>query len=552
MTIAWDEETDLVVIGAGAAGMTAALSARAAGLSVQVLEKTEQYGGTTALSGGVLWAPGHGLDERGRSEVAEQVLTYLRHNVGNRVADQKLVAFVREVPHMLALLTRNDFVRFESFASFPDYRPETPGGVPGGRSVEPRVFAGKRLGAEFPKLRRRAALAPGGIVGTMGELRKLAEIRANPMVALAAWRAVARSWWGRLTGAEHLSGGAALAAWLRHALLKSDVPVRLSTALRELVCEDGRVAGVVVESGGRALRLRARRGVVIAAGGFEHNADMRRQYDADATSEYTSGAPGNTGDAIRAGQAIGAAVDLMEDAWWAPTFLPPGGAPQIVIFERAKPGNIIVDAAGNRFANEALPYNDLVKQMQEANRHGAAAIPSFFVFDARYRERYPLAGMLPGITPQRHIDSGFMARADSLAALAGAVGIDAAGLVATVERFNAMAVRGVDEDFHRGESAFDRFSGDPSVGPNTCLAPLDKPPFYAMKLWPGDLGTKGGLLTNEHAEVLRPDGSVIAGLYAAGNSSASIMGHFYPGAGGTIGPAMTWGYIAAQRAAEMA
>jgi 3-oxosteroid 1-dehydrogenase len=246
---------------------------------------------------------------------------------------------------------------------------------------------------------------------------------------------------------------------------------------------------------------------------------------------------------------MGAAVDLMDDAWWAPTFMPPEQNPQIVIFERGKPGNIIVNSAGARFANEADPYNELVKQMQEADRSGASALPSYLVFDATYRERYPLGGMLPGVTPRRHLDSGFVIKADTPEALAERAGIDPDGLRNTLMRFNVMAERGVDEDFHRGESAFDRFSGDPSVQPNPCLAPLQKPPFYAMKLYPGDLGTKGGLLTNHQAQVVRGDGTPIAGLYAAGNSSAAVMGHFYPGAGGTIGPAMTYGYLAAQHAA---
>ena len=247
--------------------------------------------------------------------------------------------------------------------------------------------------------------------------------------------------------------------------------------------------------------------------------------------------------------AVGGAVDLMDDAWWAPTFMPPSGGPQIVIFERGKPGNIIVNAAGARYANEADPYNELVKQLLEAHAAGPSAVPSFMVFDQTYRDRYPLGGMLPGVTPQKHIDSGFVIRADTLDGVAEQCGVNAAGLIATVERFNDMARSGNDADFGRGDSAFDRFAGDPTVGPNPCLAPLDTPPFYAMRLYPGDLGTKGGLLTNEHAQVVREDGTAIDGLYAAGNSSASVMGHFYPGAGGTIGPAMTFGYIAARHAA---
>lgn len=547
----WDHEYDLIVVGAGAAGMASALTASTEGLEVLVVEKTDRYGGTTALSGGVLWIPGNSLmTQAGRADSAEQALTYLRHNIGNRVGEAKLAAFVDQAPRMLDYLRDHGYLEVELFEGFPDYRPETPGGVDGGRSVEPKVFPGRKLGEVLAELRAPRAIAPGGIVGTMTELRRLAAIRTDPLGVLKAWRVFPRSLWNRVGNASYLANGGGLIAWLRHGLDKQGVPLWLDTPLVELITQDGSLIGIRVEKASVAKRLRARKGVVITAGGFEHNLQMReRFFGAEATADYTSGAPGNTGDAIQAGLRAGAAVDLMDDAWWAPTFMPPGEGPQIVIFERAKPGNIIVNAAGQRFANEAEPYNELVKHMQEADRSGSRAIPAHLVFDATYRSNYPLGGMLPGITPQRYLDNGFVVRADTLEALAAEIGVDPVGLAATVERFNRMARDGVDEDFHRGESAFDRFSGDPAVGPNSCLAPLDRPPFYAMKLYPGDLGTKGGLLTNEYAQVVRDDGTIVSGLYAAGNSSASVMGNFYPGAGGTIGPAMTFGYIAAMHAA---
>jgi len=547
----WDYQTDLLVVGAGGAGMACALTASTEGLDTLVVEKTESYGGTTALSGGVLWIPNNSLMPRaGATDSEDRALTYLKHNIGNRVGEAKLRAFVANAARMLDYLCRHGYLQVLTFEGFPDYRPEDPGAAGAGRSVEPKVFAGRKLGAALPELRARSALAPAGIVGTMSELRRLAAIRSNPIELLKAWQVFPRNLWNRLTRASHMSNGAALAAWLRHGLQKRGIPLWLNTGLTELIIADGTVVGAGVMRDGVRQRIRAARGVVITAGGFEHNPEMRRQFfGTGATSEYTSGSPGNTGDAIRAGLEVGAAVDLMDDAWWAPTFMPPGQKPQIVIFERGKPGNIIVNAAGQRFANEADPYNELVKQMQEADRSGPSAIPAYLIFDDTYRNRYPLGGMMPGITPKRYIDNGFVTRADTLEALADAVGIDPAGLTATVARFNDMARNGRDEDFHKGDSAFDRFAGDPTVEPNPCLAPLERPPFYAMKLYPGDLGTKGGLLTNEHAQVVRGDGTVVAGLYAAGNSSASVMGNFYPGAGGTIGPAMTFGYIAAMHAA---
>ena len=547
----WAFETDLAVVGSGAAGLAAALTASIDGLDALVIEKTAHYGGTTALSGGVLWVPGNArMQHPDAANDVQRALTYLEHHVGNRVGPEKLRAFVTEAPRMLDHLLRHSQLNVETFFGFPDYRPHSPGALVEGRSVEPRVVAGRRLGKHLGTLRSRGPIAPAGIVGTMAELRQLASARANPGQLLKAWRLLPRNLWNRAASRKHLANGAALIARLRLSLLERQVPLWLNASLTELLVENGGVIGLSVDVGGQRRKVRARKGVVLAAGGFERNAEMRREHlPAEPDASYTSGSEGNTGDAIQAGMAIGAAVDLMDDAWWAPTFMPPGGAPQIVIFERAKPGNIIVDAAGQRFANEADPYNDLVKHMQEAQQAGAAAIPAYMVFDHAYRAKYPIGGMLPGITPQRHIDSGFVVRAETLSELARQAGIDADGLAATVARFNAMAANGRDEDFQRGESAFDRFSGDPAVAPNPCLAPLDRPPFYAMKLYPGDLGTKGGLLTNEFAQVMDTKGAPMPGLYAAGNASASVMGNFYPGAGGTIGPAMTFGYVAARHAA---
>jgi 3-oxosteroid 1-dehydrogenase len=551
MSSTWDHQTDLLVIGAGAAGMASALTASTQGLQVLVIEKTECYGGTTALSGGVIWIPNNSLMKRaGMADSTDDALAYLKHNIGNRVGETKLQAFVSHAAKMLDHLCDNGFLEVLTFEGFPDYRPEDPGGAASARSVEPKVLAGRKLGASLAQLRARSAIAPGGIVGTMTELRRLAAIRSNPLEVLKAWKVFPRNLWNRLSGASHLSNGAALAGWLRLGLAKREIPLWLNTALTELIVEDGTVVGVAVTNNGEPQRIRATKGVVISAGGFEHNPEMRRQFfGAASTSDYTSGAPGNTGDGINAGIAAGAAVDLMDDAWWAPTFMPPEQGPQIVIFERGKPGNIIVNGRGQRFANEADPYNEFVKQMQEADGAGTSAIPAHMIFDSTYRNRYPLGGMLPGITPKRLLDSGFVSKADTLEALAGKIGVDPSGLATTVKNFNDMAHNGTDNDFHKGESAFDRFAGDPTVKPNPCLAPLDQAPFYAMKLYPGDLGTKGGLQTNEHAQVVRDDGTVVAGLYAAGNSSASAMGNFYPGAGGTIGPAMTFGYIAAMHAA---
>jgi 3-oxosteroid 1-dehydrogenase len=546
----WDHETDLLVVGSGSAGLTAAVVAACEGLEALVIEKTAFYGGTTAFSGGVAWVPNNALMKaEGIDDTPEGALTYLRHNIGNRVAEAKLRAFVDNAPRMADYLSSRGLVRFNILRDFPDYRPETPGGCKGGRSIDPKVISGRKL-KDYDRLRQRGTGVPGGIVGSVTELRRLAFARSNPAGLLDVWTMFPRNLWNRLASRRHLSSGRALVAWLRLAMQERGVPLWLDTGLDELIEEGGTVIGARVTRGGRPLAVRARRGVVIAAGGFEHNPAMREQFFGGkasaewSTGAYTSGSPGNTGDGIRAGEAVGAAIDLMDDMWWMPSSTPPGQAPTIHVFERALPHLVIVNARGRRFANEAKPYNELGRIMFEDD-----APPAFMVFDQDYRSKYALGTMLPGITPERYVEAGYIRRAGSLAELAGQAGIDAAGLEATAARFNEMAAKGRDEDFHKGESAFDLYAGDPTHRPNPCLGPIARPPFYALEIKPGDLGTKGGLLTNERAQVLRGDGTVVAGLYAAGNSSASVMGNFYPGAGGTIGAAMTYAYIAAMHAA---
>jgi 3-oxosteroid 1-dehydrogenase len=343
--------------------------------------------------------------------------------------------------------------------------------------------------------------------------------------------------------------GAALIARLRLSLQEKGVPLWLETALDELIIRDGAVIGVRAtrnaEGKGESFTIRARKGVVMAAGGFERNLAMRKQFfGQEATSDWTSGSEGNTGDGINAGVAAGAATDLMDDLWWIPSSLPPDAEPVIIVFERGLPHMMIVNTKGQRFANEAMPYNELGRIIYEDDNP-----PAHMIFDQTYRSRYALGTMPPGMTPEHYIEQGYIKRADTLEDLADQANIDPAGLVQTVARLNAMATTGKDEDFGKGESAFDRYSGDPSNKPNPCLGPIARPPFYAMQVVPGDLGTKGGLLMNEHAQVQRKDGTMIKGLYAAGNCSASVMGNYYPGAGGTIGPAMTFGFLAASHAA---
>lgn len=539
------EEFDVIVIGAGAAGLSAALTASVSGLSVLVVEKTSYFGGTTSLSGGVIWIPNnHLMKDAGVEDSPEAALSYLRHNIGNRVSDKKLQRFVHEAPKMLAMLTSKGFLDVSTFEGFPDYRAETPGGKSGGRSVEPKVFRGSKLKASLKQLRQRSVSPP--VVGTMTELRQLANVRSDFREFLKSWKVLPRNLLSKLTGGNLLSTGGGLISWLAHGLQNEGVPLWLNCRLEKVLTEAGLVNGVRVLRDGKSVEIKARKGVILTSGGFDHNPSLRKEhFGRYGGVDNSSGSPGNEGDAIESVAELNVAFDLMDDAWWAPTCIHPEAGPQIVIFERGKPGQIIVSKEGRRFANEAQPYADLVRAMFEADKSGLSTMPSYMIFDQRYRDEYPLAGMLPGITPSKNLVSGFLKKSDTLEGLAEKTGIDPKGLIDTVNRFNVMAERGEDEDFQRGSFAFDKFSGDNTVQPNNCLAPLVKPPFYAMEIHAGDLGTRGGIVTNENAQALDNGGSIIEGLYAAGNCAACVMGNFYPGAGGTIGPAMTFGYIAA-------
>jgi len=354
-----------------------------------------------------------------------------------------------------------------------------------------------------------------------------------------------------------LSLGNALVGMLRRSLMDRDIALWLRSAVTELVVENGRVAGVVADRNGRSMRIRAEKAVVLAAGGFEANQAMRDQYlPKPSRAEWTSGSPGSTGDAIRMGMAIGADVDLMNEAWWGPTTVVPGEArARVLVIEKGLPGCILVNKRGQRFVNEASPYSDIVQAMYASNSADAPSVPAYMIFDAEYRRKYPFGPFLqatqqPDWMLPRAFRNDYLAKADTLEGLAAKLGVDAKGLREGVERFNANARAGNDPDFHRGEGVFDRYYGDEKVSPNPCLAPVEKPPFYGIEAYAGEFGTKGGLKTDIRARVLDKAGKVIEGLYAIGNCSASVMGPTYPGAGGTIAPAMTFGYIAARDITE--
>ena len=540
-------EFDLIVAGSGAAGMTAALTAAHLGATVVVVEKAEVFGGSTARSGGGIWAPGNVvLRTAGVPDTPSAAAAYLAYVTGDDVPAERRAALLEHGPAMLDLVLAMTPLRLTWVPGYADYYPEAPGGRARGRSIEPVPFDGRLLGAELSRLNKPYLPVPAGVAVTQADYRWLTLGPRHPRAMLAGLKVAGRLARSRLLGHRMLSLGQALAAGLRAGLAAHGVPVWLDTPMTGLVVTDGRVTGVRVLRDGQPTVLRARRGVLIATGGFERNEEMRRRYQRSPIgTEWTTGATANSGDGIVAGQELGAATGLMDDAWWGPSIPLPGG-PYFCLAERSLPGCVLVNGAGQRFVNESAPYVDAVHAMYEGNTPENPHIPAWLVFDQRYRDRYVFAGLPPGRPlPRRWYASGAVFRAPDLAGLGDAIGVDPAALAKTVARFNDFARTGDDEEFCRGASAYDRYYSDPRCRPNPNLAPLAKAPFYAVKIVPGDLGTKGGLRTDARARVVREDGSVIPGLYAAGNASAAVMGHSYAGAGATIGPAMTFGYIAA-------
>jgi 3-oxosteroid 1-dehydrogenase len=545
------EQYDVVVVGSGAAGMAAALAAQRHGLRTVLVEKAAHFGGSTARSGGGVWIPNNEvLRGDGVADTPEAARNYLHSIVGDVVPAERIDTYLDRGPEALSFLIANSPLRMQWVPDYSDYYPEAPGGRVGGRSVEPKPFDLNRLGPDHDRLEPDYSKAPLNVAVTQADFRWATLLMRTPRGVARVLRIGIRWIWGMLTRKRLAVRGQAFAAMLWIGLRDAGVPVLLDTALDELSVEDGTVRGVVVTHAGQQRVIRAKHGVVLACGGFEHNAEMREQYQrAPIGIDWTVGARANTGDGIRAAQQLGAALELMDDAWWGPS-IPLTGGPWFCLAERTLPGCIMVNDRGERFMNEALPYVEAVHRMY-GGEHGrgdgpAENIPCWLVMDQRYRNRYVFAGVQPRkALPGRWFQAGVVVKAATVEALAEKIGVEPAALRTTVDRFNGFVRTGKDADFGRGDSGYDRYYGDPTIKPNPCLSPIDQGPFYAVVMVPGDLGTKGGIRTDVHARVLRADDSVVDGLYAAGNVSSPVMGHTYAGPGATIGPAITFGYLAA-------
>lgn len=554
LTVA-DSEVDLLVVGSGT-GLAAALAAHELGLSVLVVEKSSHVGGSTARSGGALWLPASQvIEECGGTDPTRRAHTYLEAVVADSAPQQRSTAYLDNLPATVDMLRRTTPMKLFWAKEYSDYHPEAPGGSAAGRTCECRPLDTSILGEYLPDLRPGVMEVKIPMPTTGADYRWLNLMSRVPRKGLpTVLKRLAQGLGGLALGKRYAAGGQALAAGLFAGAIRAGIPIWLDTSLTELVTEGDRVTGAIVEHGGKRLAVTARRGVVLAAGGFDHDMDMRHKFQSESLgSNLSLGAESNTGDAIRLGQDAGADIALMDQSWWFPAVAPlPGSAPAVMLAERSLPGSFIVDHNGHRFANESADYMSFGQRVLELEASGTPVESMWIVFDQKYRNSYVFAAELfPRMPiPQTWYDAGIAVKADSFDHLATKMQVPVEDFVATVTRFNENAFAGEDPDFERGRSAYDRYYGDPTVTPNPNLRPLVKGPFYAVKMVLSDLGTCGGLRADDRARVLREDGTVIDGLYAIGNTAANAFGHTYPGAGATIAQGLVYGYIAARDAAE--
>ncbi|OLP02906.1 3-ketosteroid-delta-1-dehydrogenase [Mycolicibacterium porcinum] len=554
LTVA-DVEVDLLVVGSGT-GLAAALAAHERGLAVLVIEKSSYVGGSTARSGGALWLPGSQvIEECGGADSSRRAQTYLDAVVADSAPQQRTAAYLDNLPATVDMLRRTTPMKLFWAEEYSDYHPEAPGGSAAGRTCECRPLDTSILGEYLPDLRPGVMEVSIPMPTTGADYRWLNLMSRVPRKGLpTVLKRLAQGLGGLALGRRYAAGGQALAAGLFAGAIRAGIPIWLETSLTELVTGDGRVTGAIMEHGGQRFTVTARRGVILAAGGFDHHMDMRHKFQSESLENNLSlGAESNTGDAIRLGQEVGADIALMDQSWWFPAVAPlPGSAPAVMLAERSLPGSFIVDHNGHRFANESADYMSFGQCVLQLEAAGTPVESMWIVFDQKYRNSYVFAAELfPRMpVPQSWYDAGIAVKADSFEELATKMQVPVENFTSTVARFNENAFAGEDPDFERGRSAYDRYYGDPTITPNPNLRPLFKGPYYAVKMVLSDLGTCGGLRADDHARVLREDGTVIDGLYAIGNTAANAFGRTYPGAGATIAQGLVYGYIAALDAAR--
>lgn len=557
-----DLTCDVLIVGSGAAAMVAANLAHDRKLSVIVVEKSAQYGGTSAISGGGIWIPNH--PDISHKDSPEQALTYLRACTEGKVSDERLRAFIESAPDMLAYV-RKLGVPYEHIDYYPDYYGHLPGATIGRTLLPAKMVDGSILGDDFMRLRDQQ---PHDFK-LFGRVSMLAFDAGALALRMPKWRrtfckALWRYWsdlpWRFKTTRDRMvTNGNAMMVMLRKGLLERRIPLYLNTRFSDLVLEGERVVGALVERNNETIRVHAKRGVVLATGGFERNQHLRSQHLPSPTSAEWSGtvpAPNNVGDILGPVQRAGAVLEFMNEAWWAPVIkyrtrnTPNIDQRFLLFFQRAWPHSICVNREGRRFTNEAVNYHVFGMNMLENQKKTGANLPCWMIFDAEYRKKYPLGVMMPSSvwpdwTLPKEWFGDIVFRADTIDELAKQIAMDPQQLESTVRQFNQHAAQGKDPVFGRGDSEYDKFSGDPFQRPNPSLGTVAKAPFYAVRIDLGDLGTKGGPRVDENGLVLRQDNSPIEGLYAVGNCASPMSGGSYPGAGATLGPAMTFAFRAA-------
>ncbi len=557
-----NEETyDAIVVGAGAGGLAAGCVAAAEGLKTLLIEKSPLVGGTTAVSGGMVWIPANPkMAAAGIEDSIENARRYLDRCAPTRNAAAR-EAFLARGNEALAYLEARTALRLRPVLNYPDYYPDLPGATLGGRVLEPVDFDARVLGRDFALLRRPLAefMLFDGMMVARPDLPHFRAVLRSPRSAARVARLVAEYGWQRLTAPRgtRLVLGNALVGHLLKSALDLKVSLRLGAQVARLAMREGAVAGVEIDRGGQRETIAARAGVVLATGGFSHDAEMRARLLPAVVSRRSPVCATSTGDGIRIGLAAGGTLGgrNTQNAFWAPVshFRRADGSECVfphTVVDRGKPGIIAVTRDGERFTSEAMSYHEFVLAMFRANRTGAA-IPAFLLCDRRSLWQYGLGAVRPfTLSLAKHVASGYLTRARTLAALAAGLGIDAVHLARTIATYNADARRGVDSQFGLGGDAYQRYLGDARNRPNPCMRPIEAGPFFAIRLYPSDLGTAAGLVTDASARVLGADGRPVPNLYACGNDMASIMEGAYPGPGITLGPALVFGYIAARHMAS--
>jgi 3-oxosteroid 1-dehydrogenase len=540
---------DFVIVGSGAGGLAAGIKAKLCGMRPLIVEKTPLVGGSSILSGGIIWAPNNPPMRRaGVADSREEALQYMANFVPEGElysTPERREAFVDAVDEYIATMEGQGML-YRYCPHYPDYYEHLPGGKAMGRALEAELFDWNRLG-EW-KARTRPPTFPGPV--RLTEARALSLVGATAEGKKTAAAVGLRFLAARLTGRALNGCGGSLQGRMLEIALKLGVEIWTEAGMIGLEVTNGRVEGVHLRYRGLPTTVRATRGVLVCAGGFSRNTEMRAKYHRQPISDaWTFTNPGDTGEAIEIMQQAGAGLGTMNAVWWNIAWRPQGQTPSIAIAESNKPYGIMVDSAGKRFVNETDTYMAVGDAIYD--RHATTPnVPTWLVMDSRHRKRYTFGVAPPGDIPKAWIRRGWVNADSTLAGLARQCGIDPAGLEATVARYNAMCATGVDEDFGRGANAYHRYFGDPTVTPNPTMGAIAEPPFWAAPIYPGDVGTSGGVLADGKARVLRPDGSAIEGLYAAGNCTASFVGPYYIGAGQSIGASSIFGYIAAKEAAQ--